>query len=155
MSESLEKKPVLEPAPHEEVEPPVSKEIQNLPPEMRTMVSLFAGIVRSNSGPDAETTKIMAESEMHEETCKLQAYTQSMKNRDQQNERDHAYRMQRLIWDNVRNLLIAICCVFGVVTGLYLTIKLDKSSYGNPIIVASFLALLGVKPNLPGSKDKD
>ncbi len=48
----------------------IPPELQNLPPEMRTMVSVMAGFFRSNSGPDAETAKIMAEAEMHEETCK-------------------------------------------------------------------------------------
>jgi hypothetical protein len=129
-------------------------EIENLPPEMRTMVSVMAGFFRSNSGPDPETAKIMASAEMHEETCKLQAYTQSMKNRDFQNERDHIFRMKKMFYDNVRGFLVAFACVAGIICGLYLTVKVGNSAVGNPILVASFLALLGVKPSLP-SKDKE
>jgi hypothetical protein len=129
-------------------------EIQNLPPEMRTMVSVMAGFFRSNSGPDAETAKIMAEAEMHEESCKLQAYTQSMKNRDLQNERDHLFRMKKLLYDNVRSFVIGLACIGGIICGLYLTVKMGNSAVGNPVLLASFLALLGVKPNF-NSKDKE
>ncbi len=132
----------------------LTSEIESLPPEMRTMVSVMTGFFRGNSGPDAETAKIMADAEMHEETCKLEAYTHAMRNRDQQNERDHRFRMKRLGYDNVRSILIGLACLAGIVCGLYLTVKLGNSSVGNPILVASFLALLGIKPSF-ASKEKE
>src|SRR5271157_5266907 len=47
-------------------------------------------------GPDPETAKILAESEMHAEKCRLEAYRSSLQNRDKQSDRDHDYRKRKL-----------------------------------------------------------
>ncbi|HVU45431.1 MAG TPA: hypothetical protein VHD85_04850, partial [Terracidiphilus sp.] len=47
---------------------------------------------RSSSGPDPETARAIAQAEMHEESCRLQGYKESLKTRDKQNEREHEYR---------------------------------------------------------------
>lgn len=117
------------------------------------MVSVMAGFFRSNSGPDAETAKIMAEAEMHEETCKLQAYTQSMQNRNQANERDHIFRMKKLAFETGQNVLVGLACVAGIGCGLYLMLVRGDKQVGTPILVASFMAMLGVKPDFNKEKE--
>jgi hypothetical protein len=128
-------------------------EIENLPAEMRTMVSVIAGFFRSTSGPDPETAKIMAQAEMHEESCKLEAYSQSLKNRDQQNERDHVFRVKRMNHETAKSLVVMVVCLGGIMCGLYLIVAKKDSAVGTPLLVAGFMALLGGKSILP--KDKD
>jgi hypothetical protein len=120
---------------------------------MKTMVSVMAGFFRSTSGPDPETTKILAQTEMHEETCKLEAYKQSLGNREKQNTRDHEYRMRQSTFDMVRNMLMTLVCVIGLGVGLYLLVFKKDNTVGTSILVASFMAMLGGKSLLP--KDKD
>jgi hypothetical protein len=81
-------------------------EIQKLSPEMKTTVSVIAGMFRSISGPDPETSRIVAQSEMHEETCKLEGYKESLRIRDKQNERDHEFRKKRLNHETLKNVVV-------------------------------------------------
>ena len=127
--------------------------IEKLAPETRTLVSLFAGIVRSTSGPDPETAKVVAQSEMHEESCRLEGYSQSLKTRDKQNERDHEFRLKRLSHDTWRGIAFNIICFLGLGTGLYLYVEKGATTLGSNIITGSFVALLGPKSLL--QKDKD
>jgi hypothetical protein len=130
------------------------KDIEKLPPEMKTIVSVIAGLFRSTSGPDPETSRIVAESEMHEETCKLEGYKESLKIRDKQNGRDHEFRQKRLNHETFRNTLISAVCVIGICTGLYLLVVKKDELVGSNILIASFLALLeGGK--LISHRDKD
>jgi hypothetical protein len=128
-------------------------EIEKLPPEMRTMVSVMAGFFRSTSGPDPETARILAQTEMHEETCKLEGFKQSLKTRDQQNERDHLYRVKRMNHDTAKTLIVMVVCLGGIICGLYLIVAKHDSAVGTPLLVAGFMAMLGGKSILP--KDKD
>ena len=80
---------------------------------------------------------------MHEETCRLDGYKESLKTRDKQSERDHAFRMKRLNHDTLRNMVIATVCVVGIGTGLYLLVIKKDETIGSTILVASFMALLG------------
>src|ERR1700761_1601859 len=91
----------------------LTTEIEKLPTEMKTMVSVMAGIFRSTSGPDPETSKIVAQSEMHEETCRLEGFKESLKTRDNQNVRDHEFRKKRLNHQTALSLVITIVCVCG------------------------------------------
>jgi hypothetical protein len=127
-------------------------EIQQLPPEMRTMVSVMAGFFRSTSGPDAETAKILAQTEMHEETCKLDAFKQQLQARDQQNQRDHVFRLKKMNHDTAKSVIVMVVCLGGIVCGLYLIVAKKDSTVGTPLLVASFMAMLGGKTILP--KDK-
>jgi hypothetical protein len=128
-------------------------EIENLPPEMRTMVSVMAGFFRSTSGPDPETARILAQTEMHEETCKLQGFTESLKIKDQQNERDHKFRTQRLNHESAKTIALLVVCIVGIICGLYLIVEKQNTQVGTPLLVASFMAMLAGKGILP--KDKD
>lgn len=109
---------------------------------------------RSTSGPDPETSKLVAQSEMHEETCKLDGYKESLKIRDKQNERDHEFRKKRLNHETFRNTIISAVCVVGICTGLYLLVVKKDEQVGSNILIASFLALLG-GGKLISQKDKE
>lgn len=130
-----------------------AKEMEKLAPETKAMVSLFAGIVRSTTGPDPETAKIAAQSEMHEETCRLDGYKEQLKTRDRQSERDHEFRKKRLNHETMRNLLLYFTCLLGIGIGLYLYIGKDEKTIGSNIVTACFVALLGGKALL--AKDKE
>jgi hypothetical protein len=132
---------------------PLPPEIEKLPPEMRTMMSVMAGFFRSTSGPDPETARILAQTEMHEETCKLQGFTESLKVRDQQNDRDHQFRTKRLNHETAKSIVVLVVCLGGIVCGLYLIVAKNNSTVGTPLLVAGFMAMLGGKSILP--KDKD
>ena len=110
-------------------------------------------IIRNTTGPDPETARIVAQSEMHEETCRLDGYKESLHTKDKQNERDYEFRKKQLNHETAKNLLIAVVCVGGIVTGLYLIVAKQDSTVGTPLLIASFMALIGGKSLLP--KDKD
>ncbi len=130
-----------------------AKELEKLPPEMKTVVSVMAAFIRSSTGPDPETAKIVAETEMHEESCKLEGYKETLKNRDQQNERDHKFRVKKLNHETAKSMILALVSVAGIITGLYLLVAKNNSNVGTPLLVASFMALIGGKSLFP--KDKD
>lgn len=128
-------------------------EIEKLPPEMKTIISVMTGFFRSNSGPDPETSRIVAETEMHEETCRLEGYKESLKTRDMQNARDYAFRTKSLNHETARNIVITLVCVAGVACGLYLLVSRKNNTLGSNILIASFMALLGGKSILQRDKD--
>jgi hypothetical protein len=130
-----------------------AKELEKLPAEMKTVVSVMAAFIRSSSGPDPETAKIVAETERHEESCKLEGYKETLKTRDKQGERDHEFRKKRLNHDTAKNMILTAVSVVGIIVGLYLLVIQKDSSVGTPILVASFMALLGGKSLLPKEKD--
>ncbi|MGB7546233.1 MAG: hypothetical protein WBM14_00655 [Terracidiphilus sp.] len=130
-----------------------AKALEKLPPETRDVVSVIAGFFRSTTGPDPETAKIVAETEMHEESCKLDGYKETLKTRDRQSERDHEFRKKRLNHETAKSMVIALVSVGGVIAGLYLLVAKNNSSVGTPLLVASFMALIGGKSLFP--KDKE
>jgi hypothetical protein len=130
-----------------------AKELEKLPPEMKTVVSVMAAFIRSSSGPDPETAKIVAETERHEESCKLEGFKETIKFRDKQGERDHEFRKKRLNHDTAKNMILTGVCVGGIIVGLYLLVAKNDNSVGTPLLVASFMALVGGKSLLPKEKD--
>ena len=130
-------------------------ELEGLPGNVKAEIySLIASFsLRSLSGPDPRTAKIAAQSEMHEETCRLDGYKESLKARDKQGERDHEFRKKRLNHETARNLVLYITCIVGIGIGLYLYIVKGEKTVGSNIVTACFVALLGGKALLP--KDKD
>ena len=117
-------------------------EIERLPPEMKTVVSIMAGMHRSTSGPDPDTARAIAQAEMHEESCRLQGYKESLKTRDKQNERDHDYRKKKLNHETIKNVIVLIVCVVGIVVGLYLLVAKGRDTLGTGLLVAAFMTLL-------------
>jgi hypothetical protein len=118
-------------------------ELQNLPVEVKaTMFSMMAGFFRSSSGPDPDTARAIAQSEMHEETCRLEGFKQSLKTRDNQNERDHDFRKKKLNHETIKNVIVLIVCVVGIVVGLYLLVAKGKDTLGTGLLVAAFMAML-------------
>jgi hypothetical protein len=130
-----------------------AEQIEKLAPETRAVISLFAGIVRNTSGPDPETAKVAAQSEMHEETCRLEGYKESLKTRDRQGERDHEFRKKRLNHESARNFVLYFTCLLGIGIGLYLYIDKGEKTIGSNIVTACFVALLGGKALLPKEKE--
>ncbi len=61
--------------------------------------------------------------------------------------------MRKLSFETAQNVLVGVVCVGGAICGLYLMLIRGNKEVGTPILVASFMALLGVKPNI--NKDKD
>ena len=126
--------------------------MEKLPPEMRTMVSMMAGFFRSTSGPDPETSKIVAQAEMHEESCKLDGFKESLKVRDQQNERDHEFRVKHLNHETGLNMLMMCIYIAGIICGLYLLVSKKNETVGSYILIAFSVALFGGKPNFHRDK---
>jgi hypothetical protein len=119
--------------------------LEKLPPDIKSsMFSLMMGLfVRNTTGPDPETSRIVVQGEMHEETCRLEGYKESLKARDKQNERDHEFRKKRLNHATALSLLIAVTCVLGIACGLYLLVVRKEQTLGSGLLIASFMALLG------------
>jgi hypothetical protein len=129
-------------------------ELEKLPADLKvSMFSMMLGLVRNTTGPDPDTARIVAESEMHEETCRLEGYKQALEVRDKQNERDHQFRRQRLVYDTVRHFGLAVACMIGIGIGLYLYVGKDDKTLGSNIVVACFVTLLGGKAIF--QKDKE
>lgn len=127
-------------------------ELQQLSPETRTIMTVMAGFFRSTSGPDPVAAKVLADAEMHEESCRLEAYSQSLKTRDQQNERDHAFRKKRLNHDTAKAIVVLAICIVFMICGLVILLKQGDKTLGVSLIVGGF-TMLGGKNPLP--KDKD
>ncbi|MGC9223946.1 MAG: hypothetical protein ACP5E2_08470 [Terracidiphilus sp.] len=130
-----------------------AKALEKLPPETRDVVSVIAGFFRSTTGPDPETAKIVAESEMHEETCKLEGYKETLKLRDKQSERDHEFRKKKLNHETGKALIVILVAVSGIIAGLYLLVSKNNSAVGTPLLVAGFMALIGEKSVFSKNKD--
>jgi len=126
-------------------------ELEKLPPEMKAVVSvMMGGFFRSTSGPDPETAKIMAQTEMHEETCRLEGYKENLKNRDKQNDRDHEFRKKQLNHNTAKQFIIIAVCIVGILAGLYLLIGRGQETLGTGLLVGAFVTLLNGRMPLKG-----
>jgi hypothetical protein len=102
------------------------------------LVSLAAQFFSSKTtfGPDPETAKLMAQTEMHHETCRLEAYKKNLENQEQDGRRDHEFRLKRLNRDTFLMGMVLVLALAGAGTGLYLTIT-DQRTLGSNILIAS------------------
>jgi hypothetical protein len=102
------------------------------------LVSLAAAFFSSKTtlGPDPETAKLMAQTEMHHETCRLEAFKKNLENQSQDGKRDHEYRLKRLNYDTILMGMVLLLALAGAGTGLYLTVS-DHSALGSNILIAS------------------
>lgn len=79
------------------------------------MFSLMMGLfVRNTTGPDPETSRVVAQTEMHEETCRLEGYKESLRTRAKRNNSDHEFRKKQLDHQMVLSLVVAVTCVGGI-----------------------------------------
>jgi hypothetical protein len=134
----------------------------SLPPQLQNLngdakaelFSMIASIsLRNMTGPDPETARVAAQSEMHEETCRLEGYKKSLESKDNQNERDHEFRKKKLNHQTGLSLLFYSVCVAGIAVGLFLFVQEHERSVGSNIVTACFVALLGGKALF--SKEKE
>ena len=65
--------------------------------EARTILSLALSRTSIGYGPDTETMKVLADTEIHEETCRLKGFEASLANKDKQADRDHDFRKRKLL----------------------------------------------------------
>jgi hypothetical protein len=133
--------------------PAQAQAIEKLPKETRELFTIFAAFFRSTTGPDPETAKAISQTEMHQETCRLDAYKESLRTRDKQDERNHDFRKKKLNHETFKSVVVAAVAVAAIIVGLYLLVAKNDEKIGTPILVAGFMTLLTGKSIL--SKDKD
>ena len=123
--------------------------------EVRTILSLALSQRTSfGIGPDAETMKVLADTEIHEETCRLKGFEASLANKDKQADRDHDFRKRKLNHQSLMSGAVLVVTVLGVVAGLALSVT-GSSNIGTPVLVASFTVLTTIAGKLISSRDKD
>jgi hypothetical protein len=125
-------------------------------PDQNAKAALSVALSRTTFGfgPDSETAKVIAQSEMHEEDCRLKAYQSSLVNREEQSKRDHEFRKKRLNHQTVLTTAILLVTIAGVGSGLALTVA-GNSTIGNPVLIASFTMLSGLAGKLLSNREKD
>jgi hypothetical protein len=105
-------------------------------------------------GPDPETAKTIAQAEMHEEDCRLQAFRSSLQNREEQSKRDHEFRKKKLNHQSGLTITVLVVTIGGVGGGLVLSAT-GNATLGNPVLIASFTLLSSLAGKLLASRDKD
>jgi hypothetical protein len=134
--------------------PEIIDALDTLPRKDATgLLSFFFSRSITNAGPDPETAKIMAQSEMHEEECKLKAFQANLEGREKQSVRDHDFRKKKLNHASIMSAIVIGVTVCGVAGGLALTVT--GSPIGSPVLVASFTMLSSIAGKLLGARDKD
>jgi hypothetical protein len=112
-------------------------------PEAKMTLTVALSRTSYGFGPDPETAKIIADSEIHEENCRLEGYKASLDNRDKQNERDHDFRKRRLNREFSMSLAVLIVALLGAGTGLFLIIR-GTTTIGSNVLIASIGIILYV-----------
>jgi len=162
---ALERSQVHPPAPADAPVPPelpvsaVASSLQSVlskVPEQdaKTILSLALSRTSFGYGPDAETMKVLAETEMHEETCRLKGFEASLVNRDKQADRDHDFRKRKLNHQSLMSGAILAVTILGVAAGLALSAT-GNSGIGSPVLVASATVLSAIAGKLISARDKD
>lgn len=105
-------------------------------------------------GPDPETAKILAQTEIHEEECKLKGFQASLQNREEQNKRDHEFRKKKLNHQTGLTVTILTVTIAAIGGGLVLSIT-GNPALGNPVLIASFTVMTTLAGKLLASRDKD
>jgi hypothetical protein len=122
--------------------------------EARTILSLALSRTSFGYGPDAETMKVLADTEIHEETCRLKGFELSLANKDKQADRDHDFRKRKLNHQSLMSGAILLITIGGVGAGLALSAS-GSSAIGNPVLIASFTMLSTLAGKMLSSRDKD
>ena len=134
---------------------PIESALSKVPDtDARTILSLALSRTSFGFGPDAESMKIMAETEIHQETCQLQAYQASLTNRDKQAERDHDFRRRKLNHQSLMTSAFVLVTICGVGAGLYLAAT-GNTSVGTPVLIASATLLSTIGGRLLPGRDRE
>ena len=134
---------------------PIKEALETIPDQQtRAILSVALSRTSLGFGPDPETAKIIADSEMHQENCRLEGYKASLLNRDKQADRDHQFRGKKLNHQSLMTGVILAVSVIGALAGLYLSIS-GNPGLGNPVMVASLSILASLSGKFLSSKDKD
>lgn len=112
-------------------------ESAQVPPQIMAWMAEFSQRI----GPDAETTKILAETERHAEDNKLDAYKSNLDARDKQNQRDHEFRLEQLKRAAQERKVILYGSVLALVCGGIVSLQ-GNPSLGNPIMSAALTLLI-------------
>ncbi len=105
-------------------------------------------------GPDPETAKVLAQTEMHDEECRLKGFQASLQNRDEQNKRDHEFRKKKLNHQTGLTVGVIVVTVGGVAGGFFLSAS-GNQGLGNPVMIVSFTVLTMLAGKILASRDKD
>lgn len=112
----------------------VQEAIKQIPDkQMQAELSVALSRTTFGFGPDPQMAKVMAQAEMHEETCRLEGYKVSQQTRDKQNERDHDYRNRKLEREFWMSMLVLVTALAGAGTGIYFIAS------GNTIVGSNLL----------------
>jgi hypothetical protein len=103
-------------------------------PEVLSLAAFFSS--KMTFGPDPESAKLMAQTEMHHETCRLEGYKKNLENQEQDGKRDHEFRLKRLNHDTFLMGMVLLLALAGAGTGLYLTVT-EHGALGSNILIAS------------------
>ena len=135
--------------------PPIINALKKVPDEdAKAVLQMAISRTTLGFGPDPETAKTIAQAEMHEENCRLQAFQASLQNREEQSKRDHEFRKKKLNHSTGLMVTVVVVTIGGIGGGLVLSAT-GNSTLGNPVLVASFTLLSSLAGKLLGSRDKD
>ena len=77
--------------------PPILHALEKVPDQdAKAILSMAISRTTFGFGPDPETAKVLAQTEIHEEECRLKGFQASLQNREEQNKRDHDFRKKKL-----------------------------------------------------------
>jgi hypothetical protein len=102
-------------------------------PEVFSLAAYFSQ--KMTLGPDPETANLMAKTEMHHETCRLNGYKENLKFQDEEGKREHAFRVKRQNHETFLLTAVLLGALVGAGVGLYLTIQHEP--VGGNILIAS------------------
>jgi hypothetical protein len=128
--------------------------LSKCPEEARTFLSLALSRTSFGFGPDAETMKVLAETERHEETCRLKGFEASLANRDKQADRDHEFRKRRLNHQSLMSGAILVVTILGVAAGILISWSGNPST-GNPVLIVSATVLAAIAGKFISARDRD
>jgi len=132
---------------------PLLQALEKVPDQdAKAILSMAVSRTTFGFGPDPETAKILAQTEIHEEECRLKGFQASLQNREEQNKRDHEFRKKRLNHQTALMVIVLAVTVVGIGGGLFLS-STGNTSLGNPVLAASFTVMVGLAGRLLAGRD--
>jgi hypothetical protein len=135
--------------------PPILHALDKVPDQdAKAILSMAISRTTFGFGPDPETAKVLAQTEIHEEECRLKGFQASLQNREEQNKRDHDFRKKRLNHQTGLTAIVLVVTVGGIGADLFLSAT-GNTALGNPVLSASFTVMITLAGKLLASRDKD